>query len=215
VRRSSWRKTALIYTTFMVAAFLVGPPLLLALAGLYRFEWQSLSDIGQSYTGLSALLSAGALAAVAVSMRLQAREDGRGHAIAMYNAQKDLIDRALDEPAFLSCVGLHDLPEGTLSQMAYNTLWLRYYELGYMTGNLDSSRVLYSLKSERFSIPLVRNHWYAVRKNWLENGPRDFVELVDKAYQAALLERPPADFPRNAKEGQENMRASGDAPTVE
>jgi Family of unknown function (DUF6082) len=174
------------YLWALLALFLSGPPILLVLQRIYHFDWSELSDIGQSFTGVSALLSAAALAAVAVSIRMQAREVRLSHATAVYGFQRELIGMALEESDYLACLGSDGLPVDEKKFRIYNTLWLRYYELAFESTNLSPTRIVYALKHERFCNSIVRQHWVSVRENWRDTTNPAFVALVDQAYDAAL-----------------------------
>lgn len=55
------------YIAALLVTLLAGPPLLLLLLLIYPLDWDPLSTVGQSYAGVSALLSALALIAVATN----------------------------------------------------------------------------------------------------------------------------------------------------
>jgi hypothetical protein len=61
-------------TVGIVVALALSPLFLIVLEASFRVNWTRLSEIGQSYTGVSALLSAAALVGVAFSIRLQTRQ---------------------------------------------------------------------------------------------------------------------------------------------
>jgi len=64
-----------ILMTLVVVTLLVVSPLLLVLMNnVIAVDWSQLSNIGQSFTAVSAILSAGALFAVALTFRLQAKQ---------------------------------------------------------------------------------------------------------------------------------------------
>jgi hypothetical protein len=164
--------------------FTLGPPLLVLLRWIYPLDWDPLSSVGQSYTGISALLSAGALVAVALSIRYQARDTRLSHTLAIHDSQRELVRLALDDTDLLPCINASE--EVAERRRLYNTLWLRYYELAYSTGHISADSLAFVLEHERFVVPLVRDHWKKVSSLWRNAGPPDFVAIVEGAYSAAL-----------------------------
>ncbi|MGI9003418.1 MAG: DUF6082 family protein [Pseudonocardia sp.] len=190
--------TGLVFIMLLSATLLLGPILLLALQRIFPLDWNSLNEIGQSYSGISALLSAAALLAVAASIRLQASEVRIAHTVAVMESQRELLKMALDDSDYLAAVfpaaDLVDVPSAKV--YAYNTMWLRYYELAFVTGNIDEALLRESMTAERFSIPLVRQHWEVVRPHW-ERAATDgtpmqtFVAILNSCYEQTPPPPPP------------------------
>jgi uncharacterized protein DUF6082 len=184
--RSSRNRAAalLAYGLGLLGLFLLGPSLLLSMRWIYPIDWDPLASVGESYNGISALLSGAALIAVAASIRYQAVEVKISQMVAVHDTQRELIKIALEEPSLLMCVGATD--SDTERQRIYNTLWLRYYELAFVTGNLNPNRLAFVMKNERFVIPSVREHWEKVGEFWRGFAAADFVSIVDDAYREAI-----------------------------
>jgi hypothetical protein len=79
-----WSVRSLIALGGAIGVLLVSPLLLAIADALLTVDWARLSEIGQSYTGVSALLSAVALVGVTISIRLQAKQT------ALMQQQRDL-----------------------------------------------------------------------------------------------------------------------------
>ena len=183
----------LIYAIVILGTFFAGPPLLLLLQRVYPLDWSPLSSIGQSYTGMSALLSAAALVAVAVSIQFQGREVRISQTLAVHDSQRELIKMAFDDPSLLPCIADFAEPDLREKQLTYNTLWLRYYELSYGTGYMSAERLAFVLERERFPLALVREHWEKVGDFWKKFGTPEFVSIVDQSYRAAKDKATPPD----------------------
>ncbi len=80
-------------------------PLLLDLFGGSADSWSRRGDIGQTYGAAAALLSVLALAGVAISLVLQARESKANREHASRLIHTDLLKLAMDDPAYLECWG--------------------------------------------------------------------------------------------------------------
>ena len=80
-------------------------PLALDLFDGSRNSWTRRGDIGRTYGAAAALLSVFALAGVAVSLVLQARESKANREQASRLIHTDLLKMAMDDPAYLECWG--------------------------------------------------------------------------------------------------------------
>jgi hypothetical protein len=178
-------RSAMFYGLILLATLLAGPPILVAIGWIYPVDWNPLSSIGQSYTGVSTLFSAGALIAVAMSIRFQATELQMGRILAVHSSQRDLVQIALDDPVYLPCISTFGGSTDEDKQLVYNTLWLRYYEFAYFTGHMAPGIITSALVNERFAIPIVRHHWEKVRHHWHDNA-EGFYDLVEAAYQISI-----------------------------
>src|SRR2546430_12427958 len=88
-----------------VAAVVLSPFLLGALGG-FGVNWTRLSEIGQTYGAVSAVLSALALGAVAMSVSIQARQARAEQIQAVRGFHLDLVRLQLDDLAtYMPCLG--------------------------------------------------------------------------------------------------------------
>ena len=155
-------------------------------------EWQLISDVGQSYTGIGTVLSAVALLAVARSIRLQAKQLETDRIQAIYETQRELMTLALDRPSLLGIFwarnDLYDTEEERPRAYAYSTLWLRYWWMQHATGHFTDEQLERALIVDYLNCPFFREHWRQARDYWYMNttdtsGIR-FAQIVDRALDA-------------------------------
>jgi hypothetical protein len=179
-------------------AIVIGSPLLLSV--LRRFgstDWTRLSEIGQTYGAVSAVLSALALGAVAVSVFIQARQAKAGQIQAVRGFHLDLIRMQLDDlPAYLPCWGPLDLTSPMEQRRhIYINLVFSYASMGYDVGEI-SEPWLRDMLNGMFRGESARRYWPMARGVWLASAStnrrgRRFVDVVDDEYRQAEAAGPP------------------------
>jgi hypothetical protein len=155
---------------YIVGALLVVllSPLILVLAQVI-FEWPlggqwgTLSDIGQSYTGVSALLSGGALLAVARSTRLQAQQMTIVQYQALRGTQYDNFRMAIENPALQKTYS-KPMSGLTFEQQAFLTMRFRHLEFASFAGEIQEQDLAELLKTDVLSDSKAREYWLAKRK---------------------------------------------------
>src|SRR6476661_679950 len=112
---STVHQRALITATTLlalVATILISPILLLVIRDLFVTDWQTLSNVGQSYTGISTLFSVAALMGAVLTIRLQLRQSQVAQEHALRDTQFQLLTLALHDEHIMQVVPVA-LPEGT------------------------------------------------------------------------------------------------------
>jgi Family of unknown function (DUF6082) len=180
-----------IWIAGLLSVALASPLLLVGLSAAFKFDWTLLSDIGQSYTGISAILSAAALIAVARTIRIQSRQTALAQTLAVHDTQRELVLMALNDPDLLSALDNDSESIVQGKQHVYNTLWMRYYFMQYRIGTMNAGDIRLAMLEERFPQPSVRDHWERVRKYWRKRAgeaqtDQRFVDIVDEAYATFL-----------------------------
>ena len=104
--------TSIILATFAGLALVTASPLALrSLANLHQFDWPRLSNVGQTYGAISAMLVVIGLSGVAVTVFLQVRESRHTRVQAARTRHYDLMRMALDDPVLMEVSNqLHRLP---------------------------------------------------------------------------------------------------------
>jgi uncharacterized membrane protein len=102
------RSLLTVFITIILLA-IVGLVILspLALAGIahFRSDWIQLSNIGQTYGAISAILSALALGGILASLLYQARDSRIAHEQMIRTFQFELIKLELDDPSLAAAMG--------------------------------------------------------------------------------------------------------------
>ncbi|MBC6466281.1 hypothetical protein HKK74_12320 [Actinomadura alba] len=121
----------------VLSSMLVGlSPLALDSFGGSATAWTRRGNIGATYGAAAALLSVLALAGVAVSLVLQARETMVNREQAARAVHTDLLKMAMDDPAYLECWGPYSSSADHTEQRQYLyvNLILSYWESRYELG---------------------------------------------------------------------------------
>jgi hypothetical protein len=176
---------------------ILSPFLLGALNSFDITDWTRLSEIGQTYGAVSAVLSALALGAVAVSVSIQARQAKAGQIQAVRQFHLDLIRMQLDDlPTYLPCWGPLDLPSPMAQRRhIYTNLVFSYGSMGYNVGEI-SEPWLRDMLNGMFQSESARRYWLMARGAWVASAAtnrrgRRFVAIVDDEYCRADAAGPP------------------------
>jgi hypothetical protein len=190
-----------INLTILVGLFLVaGSPF--ALSSIARFEpnWALLSNIGQTYGAISALLAAIGISGVAITIVLQIRESQRSRADAIRQRHYDLSRMAMDDPS------LTEISEGSTQfssfkerkLMMYVNLQLQFWLMLWEIDNLPEN-TLRGYLIDLFETGPGRRYWktFGVPRMSMETGARKeerFFRVVNEEYLRLAklpLEPPP------------------------
>jgi hypothetical protein len=197
-RRSS-RTTLPIAIGILVGTLLilvVLTPALTRWASRARTDWAQLADVGQSYGGISAMLSALALAAIAVSLFLQWRQSQ----IALISAARDrhveLVRFAVEHPVLGAMVD-PTISQEEFSVQAYANLTVAHWQMIWDLGMVDEDHLV-TEAAELFADPTAREWWARFGPNWTATRSRRhraFQALITAGHDQARSARrlpPPA-----------------------
>jgi hypothetical protein len=157
-------------------------------------NWNRLSEIGQTYGAVSAIIAAVALLGVATSLVIQIREAKAARNNAQRAHHVDLLRMAMDDPRYMECWGPYLTEKfDTECQYAYVNLivtqWHSEYEIGEMTDVL-----LRATAASVFASLPGRRYWEASGSFWRDNysgrRARRFFRVLDEVYHEALKNRP-------------------------
>ena len=161
-------------------------------------DWDRLSQIGQTYGAVSAMIAAVALLGVAASLVIQSREAKAAHKSAQRAHHADLLRMAMDDPLYMECWGPY--VTGTFDaerQFSYVNLIVTQWHSEYEIGELSDALLRATAASVLASIP-GRRYWEAVSSFWLDNysgrRAKRFYLILDEVYREAL-KRPPSSPP--------------------
>lgn len=178
----------------IIVGLVVLSPLALAEIGHFRSDWVQLSNIGQTYGAISAVLSALALGGIIASLLYQARDSRSAHEQMTRTFQFDLIKLELEDSSLMAAAGAPwstDLPSDfeSLRQFLYIQMWVSYLAGSYATGETSESTVRQFAAFELFHGRAGRAYWSAVGKRQIANskGRRNrFFRLLDDEYSKAI-----------------------------
>jgi hypothetical protein len=152
-------------------------------------DWGQLSEIGQTYGAVSALISVVALGGVAASLMLQVRSAQLDREHAYRSVHLQLIEMAFESPELLECLGFRVASsEVDRRQNLYcNQLYLAL-EMGYGVGALDEERLRVSVR-EILAGP-GRRWWGEIREvkaaSIRSRRARRVFHIVDEQWRLAV-----------------------------
>ena len=177
----------------IVGLVVLSPFALTELAGL-KINWLKLSNVGQTYGAVSALLSSFALVGIAISLLYQSRDNQNAREQTTRNLQFELIRMAMGDPSLMTASGAPwdlDIPSDSSSirQFLYVQLWVSFLGGNFTIGELPESAVRHIAGHELFRSEAGRNYWAAVGQAQTTNSSgrrKRFFHILDDEYRKAI-----------------------------
>ena len=128
------RTLVLAFTIVMLALVAASPIALRWITRIPGIDWASLSNVGQTYGGISALLTALALDGVVMSLLYQARDVKTAKEQASRAVHQELLKKEMEDPFYMEILGI---PWGlgmgltdydSLRRNHFIHLWVSYWE---------------------------------------------------------------------------------------
>ncbi|MBM4795096.1 hypothetical protein HXP44_24315 [Streptomyces sioyaensis] len=171
----------------LLALVSAAPFILEAAAPNYGKRWSMLSEIGQTYASISAVLSALAVVGVAYSLVLQAKQARLEKFQAMRTFQRDLLLMAMEDESLRPCWGpMHGLQGQEWRQHTYSRLIMAYLWMGAEAGGIPAA----SIRANAIEImksPPGRDYWQRSRDRWKLDAcsarERQFVKIFEEEFQ--------------------------------
>lgn len=208
-RRKGHRHAMLAAALLMLTVaglILVGlsPIALRSLANIRGVDWAKLSNVGQAYGTVSALLVVLGLSGVAVTMLMQVRESRHSRVQAARSRQHDLVRMAMDDPLYMSVMA----PGGDFDerrQASYVNLWLQFWLMLWDFGDLSEAELRNVLAAELFSSTAGRRSWERFRGVRIRDSERRqhrrFYDILDQEYLLAASDAAHAGMAAPSEEG--------------
>lgn len=179
-------RVAVVVLAIAVLLLLVVSPLgLLAGSRLSDDDWSRISNLGQAYGAVSAVISGIATIGVAYSLVVQARQYKLEQNQCAHTNQLELMKLLLDDPTLLAGPETIDgvSPDRTRQQL-YVNLAFKHLQMSYLTGYITEAALPLHF-ADPFCASVVRDWWRQSRETyWLEANTkqkRRFVQIVDAA----------------------------------
>jgi hypothetical protein len=156
-------------------------------------DWQELSDIGETYAVAAAILSALTLAAVALSLGLQARQNRQGRIQALREGHVELMKLALDDPSYFQCWGPFNLSGVDERLVSYTNLIISHWEARWDLGEMNAEACT-ALARSFFAGEMGRLYWecYGERRSKSTvKGRRTFYRIMNSEFLRAAADGPP------------------------
>lgn len=193
------RSGIIIVTTGVLILVALSPYALRGIARLPGMNWVSLSNIGQTYGGISALLATLALVGVVLSVLYQVRDVDIAREQSRRTFHNELLRMELEDPIYMEALGA---PWGmqiatdydSLRQYNFIHMWVSYWQSRYFLGEMPETELRAIATLELFNSRAGRDYWSASRvtRMKVENGRnRKFAEILDDEYNKAITKGEP------------------------
>jgi hypothetical protein len=160
---------------------------------LHRFGgvgWSKLSDVGQAYGALAAVLTALSLGALAISVLLQARDARTAQEHGARMLHFELVRMVINDP-HLSI--WHTASKETRRQQ-YSNLWVMLWKTLYRLGDMSENDLRFTVQRELFGgeadIGFGHRFWVRSREAYFTNtrGRRErrFYTIMEEEYQNSV-----------------------------
>lgn len=187
-RRRRIRILLLLVAT-SIATLLAAPLILMLVAKILpqSDDWTLLSNVGQSFTGISAILSALALGAIAYTSNLQARQVRTGQVQAVRSAHIDLMQLAISDESLARTFGYAGSTKDDFDLWrvtAYRNLCFMYLQMAFRVDELSEQGLRRILSLELFTFPESVDYWNSTRVAFVveltDPLGQTFVDIVDE-----------------------------------
>ncbi|WP_033339982.1 DUF6082 family protein [Catenuloplanes japonicus] len=182
---------AVIALAAAVATVILLSPVAVGLISRGSQDWSQLSEIGQAYGGVSALLSAVALAAVVLLQRGQVRHE---RAWLLRERHLTVVKMALDDPFYAQCWGPRMAPDGVDERLFYYVnLILLLWQDSWIHGDISDDEVC-NYAAGLFGGAVGREYWSrhgSWRLSLTRGRRRRFLRLIDGEFRLAVSAGPP------------------------
>jgi hypothetical protein len=150
-------------------------------------DWSRLSDIGQAYGGISALISSLALAGVSASLLMQARQVRTANQQLVRSVQFDFFRILMENPRLY--VGNAQRTEVDARRNQFYAYYFNYAQLGFEMGVLTEANLRNEMLANFFASERGRRYWENNRSDWMDwltsRSGLAFIRIVDDTYAKA------------------------------
>jgi hypothetical protein len=155
-------------TLLGILALVVASPLALDELARYKGNWPQLSNIGQTYGAVSALLSSIALGGVVLSLLYQARDSRTAREQTIRSLQLELIKMQMEDPDLMTASGAPwglAIPSESapIREFLYIQIWISYLLGNYVIDEISEAALRYVIANELFRSRAGRDYWEARR----------------------------------------------------
>lgn len=185
----------------ILALVVLSPLWLRTFSAFPHMNWSELSNVGQTYGAVSAILSALALIGVSFSVLFQTREARFSRLEANRTRHYDLVRLALENPTYSEIFGLpHDVPIETSRGIAFINLSLQFWQMMWEFSDMSENELRF-VATNLFNTSLGRDYWQRYGQTRLRNDntkkEREFDATIDSVYRVAVAGGPPVDVAAN------------------
>jgi hypothetical protein len=190
-RQLPWRAVSISVTATILAVALLWPVLMtITVSG--NINWHALSEVGQAYGAVSAVLSGLALCGVVVSLLIQRRQAQTSTQYAIRERHFDLLRLMLDQPDLMYGFAM-DPRDPAARRSVYVNLIIGHMHMTWMLGEAEEIDLRNALR-EMFRGSTARDWWSRGGGEWtVDPRPRSrqFLRIIQEEYKKAVMTGPP------------------------
>lgn len=166
-------------------------PLALALLATKRTDWQTLSDVGQAYGGVSALIGGIALVGVVTSLLVQTRQHRLERGALLRERQSRLYDIVRSDPrTYWPLMGGEFSDDIDVRRQLFTIEALQYTALGHETGLFPDENLRQEVFDGFFRFEENRAYWRRAAPYWANSRARSrkartFVRIANEELKRA------------------------------
>jgi Family of unknown function (DUF6082) len=197
ISRMLYRLLLALLAVCGVALILISPLGLEKFTTIKSINWAQLSNIGQTYGAVSALIAGIALAAVAISLFFQARSLTLSQMQMMRTFHSDLIKFTIENPELLPSWGFAREPNSTIEDIqrtGFVNILAAFWITSYRTGAISAAELRGNF-STAFNGEAGRKWWIDSGKNWTRSAKdrrsRHAVMIIEEEFRKAESLGPP------------------------
>ncbi|WP_326732485.1 DUF6082 family protein [Streptomyces phaeochromogenes] len=186
---------------FALTVVLLSPFVLEEISGSKSVDWNRLSQVGAAYGFTSAIVSALALAGVAVSLGVQNRQARADQVQGIRSYYLELVRLELDDMALFQPVwGDTDIDDpDEQKRHVYADLMMNYAWMGFEIGTIRES-LLRDMLTGMFTGEAGRHYWSRAHPSWIASSSgsrvgRRFLAIVGEEHARAVASGPPTRSP--------------------
>ncbi|MDG4834030.1 DUF6082 family protein [Solwaraspora sp. WMMD1047] len=168
-------------------------PMLISTVDREDRDWARLSDIGETYGAVSAMLATLALGVVSVSLILQRSQVRHERIWLQRELHVNIVSFAIEDPVFAQCWGPRVAPPDMDERLFYYLnlivmLWSHAWE-----HRLLPERQARTYAQSLFESEVAREYWnrFGAWRAPAGSRERSFIRLVQQEYERAVLAGPP------------------------
>ncbi|BBH70950.1 hypothetical protein ACTI_76350 [Actinoplanes sp. OR16] len=189
--RTRFARTSLLLVLLAVVLILVvfSPLMMRWLSPDGEADWSQLSNVGQAYGGVSAVLSALAICGVGVTLLLQNRQTRAEQLLAIKDRQLEILRLSLEKPELTVRNELSPRTTETIMLDMHSNLWVQNWELLWQLDFIDDDAVR---GHATWLFMDSRRHawWELYGPTWTDNAryfkkPGQFMNAVNSGYEEA------------------------------
>jgi hypothetical protein len=179
VQRSRITITLIVLSTLVFISAVVLFPILTGTLFGHVTNWAELSDAGQAYGGISAILSALALCGIVASLLLQRRQNHLTRISSARERHFELMKIQIDRPSLRYRARDDDETDETYTKKAMFNLWISHWKMLWDAGLVDVEHLKWDCDG-LFVDELARSWWSNVGDRWADSSgdARKFRQVV-------------------------------------